>query len=118
MSENITVRSVLGRFLEHSRVLIFEAGDEAAYYLGSADLMGRNLDHRVEIMAPVEDARAQAELSRVFDTLQADNAQAWELHADGTWTRLVPAKGERARPTQATLMRGRARRRPRTRRSA
>jgi polyphosphate kinase len=52
MSENITVRSVLGRFLEHSRLLIFEAGDEATYYIGSADLMTRNLDHRVEIVAP------------------------------------------------------------------
>jgi polyphosphate kinase len=118
MSENITVRSVLGRFLEHSRLLIFEAGDEATYYIGSADLMTRNLDHRVEIVAPVEDARAQAELSRVFDTLQADNAQAWELHADGGWTRLEPAKGERAKPAQAVLMRGAARRRPRVRRSA
>ncbi len=77
-----------------------------------------NLDHRVEIVAPVEDSRAQAELTRVFDTLQADNAQAWELHADGNWTRLTPAKGERARPAQATLMRGAARRRPRARRSA
>ena len=80
--------------------------------------MTRNLDHRVEIMAPVEDARAQAELTRVFDTLQADNAQAWELHPDGTWTRLAPSKGERARPAQATLMRSAARRRPRPRRSA
>jgi polyphosphate kinase len=118
MSENITVRSVLGRFLEHSRMMIFEAGAEATYYIGSADLMTRNLDHRVEIVAPVEDSRAQAELSRVFDTLQADNAQAWELHADGTWTRLSPAKGERAKPAQSMLMRGAARRRPRVRRSA
>jgi polyphosphate kinase len=118
MSENITVRSVLGRFLEHSRMMIFEAGDEATYYIGSADLMTRNLDHRVEIVAPVEDSRAQAELSRVFDTLQADNAQAWELHADGSWARLTPSKGERAKPAQATLMRGAARRRPRARRTA
>ena len=62
MSETISVRSVLGRFLEHSRFFIFEHGDERAFFLGSADLMPRNLDHRVEIVAPVEDARAQQEL--------------------------------------------------------
>jgi polyphosphate kinase len=120
VSETITVRSVLGRFLEHSRLLIFEHGDEAAFYIGSADLMTRNLDHRVEIVTPVEEPRAQAELTRVFDTLQGDNAQAWELHSDGTWTRLAPAKGERSRAAQATLMRGattRARRRPRAKRA-
>jgi polyphosphate kinase len=118
MSENIVVRSVLGRFLEHSRALVFEGGDQATFYVGSADLMPRNLDHRVEILAPVSDARAQADLTRVFDTLEADNASAWELGADGEWTRLAPAKGVRRRPTQQTLMRkaaarGRARARVR-----
>ena len=121
MSENITVRSVLGRFLEHSRMCAFEAGDERAFFIGSADLMPRNLDHRVEILAPVEDSRAQAELTHVFDTLHSDNAQAWELNGDGLWTRLQPAKGRRAVTAQGTLMRAaasRAKRRRRVRRPA
>jgi len=105
MSENIRVRSVLGRYLEHSRIFIFESGKRSTYLLGSADLMPRNLDHRLEVVVPVEDARAQQRLATVFDALLADNAQAWELGADGAWTRLRPKKGERPRPAQAALVR-------------
>jgi len=114
LSETIRVRSVLGRFLEHSRVFLFEADDEATFLLGSADLMPRNLDHRIELVAPVEDARAQADLVRGFDVLLADNASAWELSPDGRWMKLRPRKGERSRPTQGAFMRSaraRARRR-------
>jgi polyphosphate kinase len=121
LSENITVRSVLGRFLEHSRIFVFEAGDDGTFLIGSADLMPRNLDHRVEIVAPVEESRARGELTHVFDTLLSDNAQAWELSGDGTWTRAQPAKGRRAVTAQGALMRSatsRARRRTRTRRPA
>ena len=105
MSENIKVRSVLGRFLEHSRVLVFERGAHRTCLLGSADLMPRNLDHRVEIVTPIIDGRLQAEVERVFDTLQADNGTAWELRSDGEWRRIKAKKGERERLTQATLMR-------------
>jgi polyphosphate kinase len=105
MSENIRVRSILGRFLEHSRAFILEAGKKSTYLLGSADLMPRNLDHRLEIVVPVEDSYAQQRLSSVFDALLADNAQAWELRADGTWERLRPAKDERPKPAHAALMR-------------
>jgi len=105
MSENIRVRSILGRFLEHSRVFIFESGKKATYLLGSADLMPRNLDHRLELVAPIEDPRAQQRLSAVFDALLADNVQAWELRADGTWERQRPKKDERPRPAHAVLMR-------------
>jgi polyphosphate kinase len=105
MSENIRVRSILGRFLEHSRVFILEAGKRSSYLLGSADLMPRNLDHRLEIVVPVEDSYAQQRLSSVFDALLSDNAQAWELRADGTWERLKPTKDERAKPAHAALMR-------------
>jgi polyphosphate kinase len=105
MSENIRVRSVLGRFLEHSRVFILESGKKATYLLGSADLMPRNLDHRLELVAPIEDSRAQQRLSAVFDALLADNAQGWELGGDGTWERQRPKKDERARPAHAALMR-------------
>jgi polyphosphate kinase len=73
--------------------------------MGSADLMQRNLDHRIEVVAPIVDSRVQAELVGVLDTLFADNASAWELWPDGRWSRLVPATGERPRPSQPALMR-------------
>jgi polyphosphate kinase len=104
MSESITVRSVLGRFLEHSRLFVFEAGERRSVFFGSADLMPRNLDHRIEVLAPIEDPRAQEEIDAMFQVLLADNT-AWELRADGTWRRLRPAKGERERPSQTLFMR-------------
>ena len=100
VNERITVRSILGRFLEHSRIFIFHAGETSDYLIGSADLMPRNLDHRVEIVAPVESQRAQAELNTIFDTLLADNRQAWQLGADGEWTRLRPDDGKRPKLAQ------------------
>ena len=113
LSENIRVRSVLGRFLEHSRVFIFEAGKEASYYLGSADLMPRNLDFRIEAVVPVEDPRSQQELSRALDTMASSNLHVWELESDGEWRRVRAKKGERARATQALLMRSARARQPR-----
>ncbi|MBV8597869.1 MAG: polyphosphate kinase 1, partial [Actinobacteria bacterium] len=117
LSDNIRVRSVLGRFLEHSRVFFFEAGDRSAYYIGSADLMPRNLDHRVEVVTTVEDVAIQAELAATLETLLADNSSAWELQSDGTWERVRAKKDERVRSAQATMMR-RARRRVSLARSA
>jgi polyphosphate kinase len=117
LSENITVRSVVGRFLEHSRLLVFEAGDESTYLLGSADLMTRNLDHRIEVLAPVEDQSARDEITAVMDALMADNTNAWELQSDGAWQRLTPGQDEPHRSTHAALMR-RARLRVRRRRDS
>jgi polyphosphate kinase len=114
MSDNIRVRSVLGRFLEHSRLFIFETGETSRFYIGSADLMTRNLDHRIEIAVPIEDGRLQATLSTAFDVLLADNT-AWALQADGSWKRLEPNGKERTRASHETLMRrtlARTRRRP------
>jgi polyphosphate kinase len=108
-SERIRVRSVLGRFLEHSRLYCFEAGDERTYLLGSADLMPRNLDHRIEVVVPVDDAAVRNELEGIFKALLADNTQAWELRPDGSWTRVSPKKSERRRPAQAAFMRRRER---------
>jgi polyphosphate kinase len=110
MSDGIRVRSVLGRFLEHSRLFHFEAGDRSRFYLGSADLMPRNLDHRVEVVAPLEDIAAQSEISATFDALLADTASSWELDHAGIWHRIRPKKEDRPRSAQAVLMR-RARRR-------
>jgi polyphosphate kinase len=87
LSENIRVVSVVGRFLEHSRIYAFNRGTERRYYIGSADLMPRNLDTRVELLAPVEDGALQAELEDVLDRCFADDTFAWELGADGTWRR-------------------------------
>jgi polyphosphate kinase len=114
LSETIRVRSILGRFLEHSRLFIFDAGDRSTYFLGSADLMPRNLDHRIEIVTPVEDTRAQHDMVRAFDVLLADNATAWELSSEGRWMKLRPHKGDRGRAAQLVFMRSaraRARRR-------
>ena len=78
---------------------------ESEFLLGSADLMPRNLDHRIELLAPVEDSRAQQDLVRAFDVLLADNASAWELSSEGRWMKLRPKKGERGKPSQAVFMR-------------
>ena len=109
LSENIRVRSVLGRFLEHSRLFCFEAGDEKTYLLGSADLMPRNLDHRIEVVVPVEDLHVRNELEGIFKALLADNSQAWQLQADGSWERVTAKKSERKRQAQALFMRRRER---------
>jgi polyphosphate kinase len=113
LSDNIRVVSVLGRFLEHSRVFVFEAGDAASYYLGSADLMPRNLDYRIEAVVPIEDARAQQEITRALDTMVSSNLHTWELKPDGEWQRIRAKKGERARETQTLLMRSVRARQPR-----
>jgi polyphosphate kinase len=105
LSETIRVRSILGRFLEHSRFFIFDAGDKRTFLLGSADLMPRNLDHRIELLAPVEDGRAQQELIRAFDVLLSDNASAWEMSPEGRWMKLRPKKGSRGRQAQQVFMR-------------
>ncbi len=105
LSEKIRVRSIVGRFLEHSRMVILEAGDKATYLLGSADLMPRNLDSRLEIVVPVQDARARQKLTAIFDALLADNAQAWNLRKDGTWRRVRPKKDDRPQSAQSALMR-------------
>jgi len=109
LSERIRVRSILGRFLEHSRLYHFEAGDQTVSLFGSADLMPRNLDHRIEVLAPIENARFRDDLSGLFDALFADNVQAWELRPDGTWDRCRPGKGEGRKAAQAVFMRRRER---------
>jgi polyphosphate kinase len=110
LSEQIRVRSVLGRFLEHSRFFVFEAADRSTFLMGSADLMPRNLDHRVEVVAPVEDEALQSELAATFEALWRDTATSFQLDAKGNWNRIHPKKDERPRSGQQVLMR-RARRR-------
>jgi polyphosphate kinase len=95
ISENIRVVSIVGRFLEHSRIYSFQRGEETRVLMGSADLMPRNLDSRVELVAPVEDRDLRAELLDVIERCFADNANAWELDANGEWSRRVPDNGRR-----------------------
>ena len=110
LSEQIRVRSVLGRFLEHSRLFFFDAADHSSCFMGSADLMPRNLDHRVEVVTPIEDLALQTELSSTLEALWRDTATSFELDGSGTWHRVHPKKDERPRSGQQVLMR-RARRR-------
>jgi polyphosphate kinase len=113
MSENIEVRSILGRFLEHSRLFNFETKDASVWLLGSADLMARNLDNRLEVVVPVEDAACRKRLTTSFALLLEDNT-SWRLESDGSWVREAPGKDAKPRPAQAALMRSvRRRRRPR-----
>jgi polyphosphate kinase len=96
VSDNVDVVSIVGRFLEHSRVYSFERdGEEPSVYIGSADLMPRNLYNRVELVAPVRDARIRAELADVLDRAFADNTNSWDLDTEGKWTRRRPSGGPR-----------------------
>jgi polyphosphate kinase len=113
--EDIRVRTLLGRFFEHSRFFIFEADGESTFLLGSADLMARNLDHRIEILVPIEDGRVQRELTRTFDSIMEDTRWSWTLRADGSWERVRAKKGKTVQSLHGALMR---RARARARRAA
>jgi polyphosphate kinase len=86
-SETISVRSIVGEFLEHSRIWGFSNGGETDWYIGSADLMDRNLDRRVEAMVPVEDAEARARLAEIIEVMLADDRRSWQLGSDAVWRR-------------------------------
>ena len=105
LSENIRVRSVVGRFLEHSRVFVLEAGSKTTCLLGSADLMPRNLDHRLEAVVPIEDSRARQRVNAMFDAVLADNTNSWELNGDGSWRRVRAKKDDRKVSAQGLQMR-------------
>jgi polyphosphate kinase len=97
------VNSVVGRFLEHSRIYAFERGDECRVYIGSADLMPRNLDHRVELVTPIEDPSLRDEAVDIVNRSLADNTNSWTLDSDGQWTRREPGDDE-PRNSQQELM--------------
>jgi polyphosphate kinase len=100
VSETINVVSIVGRFLEHSRIFSFEVGEETVMYIGSADLMQRNLDARVELLVPIERPELQAELNDTLDRCLADDTTAWTLAADGSWNR----RGGKTRSVHRELM--------------
>jgi polyphosphate kinase len=105
ISENIRVVSVVGRFLEHSRVYAFEYDGTQKVYISSADLMPRNLDNRVELAAPIEDPALRAEVLDSVELCLSDNHNAWDLGSDGVWTRRVPPSPEQTINAQELLMR-------------
>ncbi|MDY7081410.1 MAG: polyphosphate kinase 1, partial [Halobacteria archaeon] len=90
VSENIDVRSIVGRFLEHSRIFYFGNDGESKYFIGSADLMTRNLDNRVEAIAPVEDDDLRDELDEMLGIYLKDNTKSWEMNSDGTYEQNKP----------------------------
>ncbi len=104
VSENIRVISIIGRFLEHSRIFYFHNGGEERVFIGSADWMRRNLDRRVEVVTPIEDPQSAKELQELLGIMLADNRQAWDLQPDGTYLQRRPAPGHKERGTQQILM--------------
>ena len=112
LSETIRVRSIVGRFLEHSRIYRF--GDperEARYYISSADLMPRNLDRRVEVAVPVDDPALRQRLDEIIEITFADDVLSWELQADGGWSKVATEQGVDVQDTMMRLATERARER-------
>jgi polyphosphate kinase len=108
VSENIRVTSIVGRLLEHSRIFAFTRnGDDPTVWIGSADLMPRNLDTRVELVAPVEEPALRGDLLDTLERCLADDTCSWELREDGSWERSTPA-GPEPRNVQLELMVGHA----------
>jgi polyphosphate kinase len=93
ISENIRVISIVGRFLEHSRIFYFSNEGNEEIYFGSADWMPRNFDRRVEVITPIEDKRLHPRVCSLLETCLADNRLAWDLHADGTYLQRKPGAG-------------------------
>jgi polyphosphate kinase len=100
VSENIHVRSIVGRFLEHSRIFYFRHGGAENLYTGSADWMQRNLNQRVEAVFPIEDERLKRKIMTILDLMLRDNVKARELQADGTYIRVKPKKGKKRLDSQ------------------
>ncbi|TYQ25629.1 polyphosphate kinase 1 [Pseudanabaena sp. UWO310] len=104
LSDRIRVISVIGRFLEHSRIFYFSNGGDEQVYIGSADWMPRNLDARVEVITPIENTSLIKELKQILEIILADNRQAWDLSSDGTYTQRVPKDGEPEMSSQKHFM--------------
>jgi len=104
ISENIHVISIIGRFLEHSRIFHFYNNGQHEVYIGSADWMPRNLDRRVEAVTPIEDPKISQTLQDILEIMLADNRQAWELQSDGSYIQRHPRKNEPERSSQNILM--------------
>jgi polyphosphate kinase len=104
VSGNIRVISIIGRFLEHSRIYYFQNGGDAKVFIGSADWMTRNLDRRVEVITPIEDPEISSDLQEILGIMLSDNRQAWDMHSDGSYKQRHPQLGTEEQSTQQILM--------------
>ena len=104
ISENIRVISIIGRFLEHSRIFYFHNNGQEEIYIGSADWMTRNLSRRVEAVTPIESPEIFSDLQEILGVMLADNRKAWELKSDGVYAQRKPKKDEEERSTHDTFM--------------
>ena len=104
LSESISVVSIIGQFLEHSRIFWFANSGSPEAYIGSADWMSRNLDRRVEAVTPVEEPALREKLERLLELYLKDNRGAWDMHSDGSFSQRSPAKGEPVRNSQTQLI--------------
>lgn len=104
VSENIRVISIIGRFLEHSRIFYFYNNGEEELYIGSADWMQRNLDRRIEAVVPIDDPNIFQDLKNILEIMLSDNRQAWELQPDGHYLQRQPGENEEVRSTHEILM--------------
>ena len=104
ISKNIRVVSIIGRFLEHSRIFYFHNNGEEEIYIGSADWMTRNLSRRVEAVTPIESPEIFRDLQEILGVMLADNRKAWELQSDGTFVQRKPGKGEEANSAHDIFM--------------
>ncbi|WP_309734944.1 polyphosphate kinase 1 [Chamaesiphon sp. OTE_75_metabat_556] len=104
VSENIRVTSIIGRFLEHSRIYYFQNGGDANVFIGSADWMTRNLDRRVEVITPIEDPEISNDLQEILGIMLSDNRQAWDMHSNGSYKQRRPQPGTEEQSTQQILM--------------
>lgn len=103
-SETVTVISVVGRFLEHARILYFHNGGDEEYYIGSADCMQRNLESRVETMIPVKKPELQREIRNLLQVQLDDQRNAWEMQTDGSYVQRTPTKGRKSKGSQQQLI--------------
>ena len=104
LSESISVVSIIGQFLEHSRIFWFGNGGSPEVYIGSADWMSRNLDRRVEAVTPVEDPNLRGRLERLLELYLKDNRGAWDMQSDGSFIQRQPEDGEDVRNSQVQLI--------------
>jgi polyphosphate kinase len=104
VSENIRVISIVGRFLEHSRIYYFHNQGQEEIYIGSADWMPRNLDRRVEAITPVDDPEIAKDLQEILGVMLADNRQAWDLQPDGRYIQRRSAANSPQSSSQKILM--------------
>ncbi|HHD57268.1 MAG TPA: RNA degradosome polyphosphate kinase, partial [Desulfobulbaceae bacterium] len=104
LPENIRIISIVGRFLEHSRIYYFKNNGDEEYFIGSADIMKRNLEDRVEVVTPVEPKPLQRELRKILDVQLNDHRGAWEMQPDGSYIQLQPTGKDDQRSSQEQLI--------------